>query len=149
MQESDASSETSEGLSREELGRLVASRWTGESTENQGGTKDNNADDTHEEMPKDTHDEQYDGYASDTDEDTGKYDDSGKYDDDNDDIDDELDASYEEENHDDSTSYKSDVDDETDFSGLQLFSSQYFILSWANAIPKLTVKYAVRYNFHR
>ncbi|XVF47543.1 hypothetical protein PTKIN_Ptkin03bG0117400 [Pterospermum kingtungense] len=113
--ESDTSSEITKGLSREELGRLVASRWTGESTENQGG-KDNNADDTHEEMPKDTHDEQYDGYASDTDEDIGKYDDSGKYDDDNDDIDNELDANYEEDNHDDTISYKSDLDDETDLS---------------------------------
>ncbi|XWS73395.1 hypothetical protein CRYUN_Cryun02cG0124500 [Craigia yunnanensis] len=130
--ENDASSEIAEGLSREELGRLVASRWTGESTEDQGGTKDN-ADDSHEEMPKDTHDEQYDGYASDTDEDTGKYDDNasdtdedtgkyddnGKYDDkgkyDDDDIDDELDEG-EEDNHDETTSYKSDLDDEPDLS---------------------------------
>ncbi|XWS52375.1 hypothetical protein CRYUN_Cryun11dG0064200 [Craigia yunnanensis] len=106
--ENDAS-EIAEGLSREELGRLVASRWTGESTENQGGTKDN-ADDSHEEMPRDTHDEQYDGYASDTDEDTGKYDGNRKYDD----IDDEPVEDYEEENHDDTTLYKSDLDDEPD-----------------------------------
>ena len=127
MQENDASSEIAEGLSREELGRLVASRWTGESTEDQGGTKDN-ADDSHEEMPKDTHDEQYDGYSSGNDEDTEKYDDNGKYDDD--DIDDELDEGYEEDNHDETTSYKSDLDDEPDLSGVQFFSSQYFILSW-------------------
>ena len=113
MQENDASSEIAEGLSREELGRLVASRWTGESTENQGGTKDN-ADDSHEEMPKDTHDEQYDSYASDTDEDTGKYDD--------DNIDDEPDEGYEEENHDDTNLYKSDLDDEPDLSGVEFFS---------------------------
>ncbi|XVF19148.1 hypothetical protein REPUB_Repub11eG0084100 [Reevesia pubescens] len=110
--ESDES-EIEEGLSREELGRLVASRWTGESTENQGGTKDND-DDRHEEMPQDTHDAQYDGYASETDEDDGKYDDNGRYDDD--DIDDELEEGYEKENHDDSTSYKSDLDDEPDLS---------------------------------
>ncbi|XVF04517.1 hypothetical protein REPUB_Repub05bG0090300 [Reevesia pubescens] len=103
--ESDAS-ETAEEVSREELGRLVASRWTGESTENQGGTKVN-ADESHEEMPKDTHDKQYDNYASETDEDIGKYDD---------DVDDEPDESYEEENHDDTTLYKSDLDDEPDFS---------------------------------
>ena len=126
MQENEESSEISEGLSREELGRLVASRWTGESTENQGGTKNNNADDRHEEVPKDSDDEQYDAYASDTDEDTGKYDDNGKYDDDEDDIDDdindELDEAYEEENHDDTTSHKSDLDDEPDLSGVQFFS---------------------------
>ncbi|OMO81069.1 hypothetical protein CCACVL1_12616 [Corchorus capsularis] len=106
--ESDAS-ETTEGLSKEELGRLVASRWTGEKNENQGNTHDN-ADESHEEIPRDTHDEQYDGYASESDEDTGKYDDSGKYNDD--DIDDELEENYEEESHDDTTSYKSDTDDE-------------------------------------
>ncbi|XP_022754375.1 glucosidase 2 subunit beta-like isoform X2 [Durio zibethinus] len=117
LQENDASSEISEGLSREELGRVVASRWTGESTENQGGTKDN-ADDSHKELPKDTYDEQYDGYASDTNEDTGKYDDNGKYDDDDDEDDDidELDEGYEEENHDVTTSEKSDLDDEPDLS---------------------------------
>ncbi|OMO57820.1 hypothetical protein COLO4_35073 [Corchorus olitorius] len=106
--ESDAS-ETTEGLSKEELGRLVASRWTGEKNENQGSAHDN-ADESHEELPKDTDDEQYDGYASESDEDSGKYDDSGKYNDD--DIDDELEENYEEESHDDTTSYKSDTDDE-------------------------------------
>ncbi|XP_022753501.1 glucosidase 2 subunit beta-like [Durio zibethinus] len=109
--ESDAS-EIAEGLSREELGRLVASRWTGESTEKEGGIK-HNADDSHEEIPKDTHDEQFDGYVSDTDEETGKYDDNGKYDDD---MDSEPDEGYEEENHDDTTFYKSDLDDEPELS---------------------------------
>ncbi|GMI84201.1 PRIORITY IN SWEET LIFE 4 [Hibiscus trionum] len=101
--ENEASSEISEGLSREELGRIVASRWTGESTENQGGKKDY-ADESHEDMPKDTHDEQYDHYASDTDEETGKYDD----------IDDELDEGYEEDNHDDTTPYNYDEPDLSD-----------------------------------
>ncbi|KAE8710354.1 Glucosidase 2 subunit beta [Hibiscus syriacus] len=101
--ESEASSEISEGLSREELGRIVASRWTGDSTENQGSKKDQ-ANDSHEEMPKDTHDEQYDHYASDADEATGKYDN----------IDDELDESYEEESHDDTTPYNYDEPDLSD-----------------------------------
>ncbi|TYH04610.1 hypothetical protein ES288_A08G020300v1 [Gossypium darwinii] len=104
--ESDTS-ETTEGLSREELGRLVASRWTGEGTENKGGTKAD-TDDIHEETPKDEHDEEeYDNYASDSDEDTAKYED-----DIDDDVEDEPDESYEEENHDDTTSYKDDLDDE-------------------------------------
>lgn len=120
LQESDAS-ETTEGLSREELGRLVASRWTGESTENQGGTKAD-TDDIHEETPKDEHDEEeYDNYASDSDEDAAKYED-----DINDDVEDELDESYEEENYDDTTSYKDDFNDELYLPGLQFFSGQYF-----------------------
>ncbi|GMI74247.1 PRIORITY IN SWEET LIFE 4 [Hibiscus trionum] len=109
--ESEAS-EITEGLSREELGRRIASRWTGESTDNQGGIKDD-TDDSHEEMHKDEHDEEeYDSYASDNDEEeTGKY-----ADDIEDDVDDEPDEGYEEENHDDSTSSKYDVDDESYFS---------------------------------
>ncbi|KAL4325505.1 hypothetical protein GQ457_11G018330 [Hibiscus cannabinus] len=106
--ESEASSEISDGLSREELGRIVASRWTGESTENQGGKKDH-ADDSHEEMPKDTHDEQYDHYASDTNEGTGKY----NY------IDDELGEGYEEESYDDTTPYNYDEPDLSDTSWLE------------------------------
>ncbi|KAK8559709.1 hypothetical protein V6N13_016446 [Hibiscus sabdariffa] len=102
-------SEITEGLSREELGRRIASRWTGESTENEGGIK-HDTDDSHEEMHKDEHDEEeYDNYASDSDEEeTGKY-----ADDIEDDVDDEADEGYEEEIHDDSTSSKYDVDDES------------------------------------
>ncbi|KAK8545121.1 hypothetical protein V6N13_066428 [Hibiscus sabdariffa] len=99
--ENEASCEISEGLSREELGRIVASRWTGESTGNQGG-KNDHADDSHEDIPKDTHDEEYDHYASD--EETGKYDD----------IDDELNEGYEEDNHDDTTPYNYDEPDLSD-----------------------------------
>lgn len=112
LQGNDVSTNT-EGLSKEELGRLVASRWTGNSekkNEEVDGTKDND----HEVMPQDTHEEEYDGYASETDDDTGKYDDA--------DIEDDIDETYEEDVHDDaSPSYKSDSDDELDLSGLQLF----------------------------
>ncbi|KAG4167681.1 hypothetical protein ERO13_A13G211300v2 [Gossypium hirsutum] len=107
--ENEVSSDISEGMSREELGRIVASRWTGESTKNQGGNKDH-ADDSHEETPKNTHDEQYDHHATDTVVDTGK-DDNEKYDYE---IDDEQDESYEEESHDDMSSYN--YDDEPDLS---------------------------------
>ncbi|KAK1586566.1 hypothetical protein Q3G72_003837 [Acer saccharum] len=120
--ETDASESTKE-LSKEELGRLVASRWTGENTEKQGedGVRDNDHE-THEEMPEDTHDEEEDNYASDDDfekyEDNRKYDDTGKYDDN--DIEDDMDIeddNYKEENHDGtSTSYKSDIDDGLDSS---------------------------------
>lgn len=71
MWQNDASSE----LSREELGRLVASRWTGENTEEQSGNMDstNDSDEESHDISKDTHEN--DGYASETDDDNQRYDD--------------------------------------------------------------------------
>ncbi|XP_038700088.1 glucosidase 2 subunit beta-like isoform X2 [Tripterygium wilfordii] len=111
-QENDVT-ENTKGLSREELGRLVASRWTGGDTEKQNGKIDGGKDNDHEdhdETSKDADDEEEDGYASETDEDTGKYDDSS--------VEDEIDEAYEDEYHDDSSSssYKPVSDDESDFS---------------------------------
>ncbi|GLT39395.1 hypothetical protein SLA2020_135880 [Shorea laevis] len=99
-------SENTEELSREELGRLVASRWTGENAEKHANAKDNSHEDEgHDETLKQTHDEEHDGYAPDTDDDTGKYDDT----------DDDMDEAYEDDNHDDpSLSYKSDDDNHDD-----------------------------------
>ncbi|XP_031249367.1 glucosidase 2 subunit beta [Pistacia vera] len=109
-------SESTEELSREELGRLVASRWTGENNKKESqedGVKDK-AHEVHEEVPDSTHDGEDDGYATDTDDDTERYDEAGKYDDH---IDNDLDESYEDEDHDDtSSSYKSDTDDDLDLS---------------------------------
>lgn len=121
MQGNDAS-ESTEELSREELGRLVASRWTGENTEKE--SKEDGAEDkaheVHEEVPDSTHDGEDDGYATDTDDDTERYDGAGKYDDH---VDNDLDESYEDEDHDDtSSSYKSDTDDDLDLSGLKFLS---------------------------
>ncbi|GAV76388.1 PRKCSH-like domain-containing protein/PRKCSH_1 domain-containing protein [Cephalotus follicularis] len=108
-------SKNTNGLSREELGRLIASRWTRENTEEQ--TDKDGAEVTdhegQEEIPKDTNDEEYDGYASDSDDDTGKYDDNTEnYDDDS--MADEIDEAIEEDQDDTSSSYKSDFDDESD-----------------------------------
>ncbi|XP_038901581.1 glucosidase 2 subunit beta isoform X2 [Benincasa hispida] len=71
LRKSDASSE----LSREEMGRLVASRWTGENTEEQTGNMDSTIDSDGEshDISKDTHEN--DGYASETDDDNQRYDD--------------------------------------------------------------------------
>jgi protein kinase C substrate 80K-H len=99
------------------LGRLVASRWTGENTAKQteevDATKDNEHEE-HEELPRGTHGEESDGYASETDND------SERYDDDNDDVEDDVDEDFRDEDHDDpSSSYKSDSEIESDLSGLQ------------------------------
>lgn len=87
------SPETTEGLSREKLGRLVASRWTGELSDKQ--TKEHN--DKNEEE-KENHDfaesgeeENYDSYYhSDTDDDRHQYDDE----DDDNDFQDDADEPY-------------------------------------------------------
>lgn len=101
------------------MGRLVASRWTGENTARQVEQVDTAKGDdheVHEEMPRGTHNEEDDGYASETDND------NQKYDDDNDDMDDGVDEDFREEDHDDSSSsYKSDSDTELDLSGMQQF----------------------------
>ncbi|KAI5600080.1 hypothetical protein BDE02_01G001800 [Populus trichocarpa] len=112
MEEEKDESTDAKGLSKEELGRLVGSRWTGNSekqTEEVRDTKDNDHGD-HEEMAHDTHDEKYDGYASETADETGKDDDV--------DGEDDVDETYEEEVHDDvdDAPYKSDSDDEVEFS---------------------------------
>ncbi|XP_065634701.1 glucosidase 2 subunit beta-like [Quercus suber] len=106
-------SENTEGLSKEELGRLVASRWTGENTEKQTEEVDASKDKDHgghEETPEATHDEEDDGYASETDDDNQRYED--------DDMEDEVDEEFREEDHYDSGSYKSDSDTEPDLSDI-------------------------------
>ncbi|KAE9613666.1 putative mannose-6-phosphate receptor binding domain, glucosidase 2 subunit beta [Lupinus albus] len=95
-------SENTEGLSKEELGRLVASRWTGENTDKQSAEADAASDkEDQEDIPKETNNEQHDGYASETDDDSSKYEDED----------------FREDEHDDpSPSYKSDTDAEPDLS---------------------------------
>ncbi|KAF8395945.1 hypothetical protein HHK36_019901 [Tetracentron sinense] len=110
-------SENTEELSREELGRLVASRWTGESTGQQPKEVDSAKEDDnegHEETLESAHDEDHDGYTSETDEENQKYDEA--------DMEDHIDEELGEEDHDDSSSsFKSDSEDEAEFSGLRLF----------------------------
>lgn len=115
FQEKDAS-ENTEALSKEELGRLVASRWTRDNTGQQTGEVDDGKDDRHEiseEAPDDAHDEEYEGYESESEDDSQKY---NEDDEEEDHVED-----FEEEKHDDfSSPYRSVSDDELDVSGLQL-----------------------------
>ncbi|XP_020238341.1 glucosidase 2 subunit beta [Cajanus cajan] len=106
-------SENTEGLSREELGRLVASRWTGENTDKQSAEPDTTLDnEEHEDLPKGTNTEEYEGYASETDDESHKYDDEDENENEN-----ENDEEYREDEHDDlGSSYKSDSDTEPDLS---------------------------------
>ncbi|KAB2619821.1 glucosidase 2 subunit beta-like [Pyrus ussuriensis x Pyrus communis] len=116
-------SEKTESLSREELGRRVASRWTGEDTSKEGGEVDVERDNNHEEVPKDTHDED-DGYASETDDESQRYDDE--------DVEEEADNVFGEEDHGDSSSYKYESDTDSDFSDVTTSSTP----SWLEKIQK-------------
>lgn len=100
-----AGTENTEGLSKEELGRLVASRWTGEKTDQKTEDADAEDVDSAEVTPKDEHEEDYDGYASELDDDGHK--------DDGPDVEDHVDDDFTEEDHGDSSSYKSDSEDES------------------------------------
>lgn len=122
-------SENTDGLSKEELGRLVASRWTGEDVGKksvEANTALDNED--QEDILHGTNNEENEGYASETDDDTGKYDDdTGKYDED---INDEE---FQEDEHEDlSSSYKSDVESEPDLSDVSTTDDP----SWLEKIQK-------------
>ncbi|RXH83810.1 hypothetical protein DVH24_009245 [Malus domestica] len=114
--EGEDESEKTESLSREELGRRVASRWTGEDTTKEGEEVDAVKEDTHE---------QYDGYASETDDDNQKYDDE--------DVEEAADNDFGEEDHGDSdSSYKYESDTDSDFSDVTTSSTP----SWLEKIQK-------------
>ncbi|XP_047318041.1 glucosidase 2 subunit beta-like [Impatiens glandulifera] len=98
-------SENTESMSKEELGRLVASRWTGENSGEQNGEFDDAKNDNHElfeEEHNNAHVEEHEGYDSETDSDSHKYNDG-----------EEEDHDFGVEHDDSFSSYKSD--DEIDF----------------------------------
>lgn len=129
-------SENTDGLSKEELGRLVASRWTGEDVGKksvEANTALDNED--QEDILHGTNNEENEGYASETDDDTGKYDDdTGKYDDDTGKYDEDInDEEFQEDEHEDlSSSYKSDVESEPDLSDVSTTDDP----SWLEKIQK-------------
>lgn len=106
-------SENTEGLSKEELGRLIASRWTGEKAdkeENKDGSTESYDHDDHKDTPNDAHDED-DGDISETDDDV----DDKKYE--YDDPDDEALSDFPEEEYHDHSSLEPESNDDLDLSG--------------------------------
>ncbi|XP_068662807.1 glucosidase 2 subunit beta-like [Aristolochia californica] len=115
-------SEDTEGLSREELGRLVASRWTGENVQDKPNEVYNNAKEAggEEIIPESS----YDGYSSEADESGQKY---------GDDAETNVDDEYEEEDEDPLASYKPEEEDnKADFSDVTTTSSS----SWLERIQQ-------------
>ncbi|KAJ7980599.1 Glucosidase 2 subunit beta [Quillaja saponaria] len=121
-------SENTVALSKEELGRLVASRWTGETPEKQNGEADlaiEKGNKGYVQQPKDTHHEDHDSYASETDDDSQRFDDE--------DIEDEIDEDFREEDLDESnSSYISDTDSGSESSDDTLTSNP----SWLEKIQQ-------------
>lgn len=108
----DGSADTG-SLSREELGRMVGSRWTGKKAEQQSAEADADKDDGHEnydETPKEEQEDEYNGYDSETEDDHPSYDD--------DDTEDHTEDFRDEDHGDSSSSYKYDADDELDLSDI-------------------------------
>lgn len=103
--------EDTESLSKEELGRLVASRWTGEKTEEHKEEIDaskNKDHQYHDEIPNEASDEEDVGYDSEDDE--------HRYDDENEN-EDQVDDFGQEDHYDSSSSQTPESDDEPDLSG--------------------------------
>ncbi|KAG8387398.1 hypothetical protein BUALT_Bualt02G0017400 [Buddleja alternifolia] len=106
--------EDTETLSREDLGRLVASRWTGQRTEEieDGDASANTDHQNPDETPNEANDEEYIGYDSENDD---RYDDS----------EDQVDDFPAEDHYDSSSSDKFESDDESDLSDVTVFDPNW------------------------
>lgn len=87
------------------MGKLVASRWTGEDTGKKNAEADTSLDNEHQDDLPNV--EEYEGYASETDDDNHKYDEE-----------DENEEEYREEEHHDHDLSSSYTDTEPDLAGL-------------------------------
>uniref|UniRef100_A0A7C8ZBC1 Glucosidase 2 subunit beta n=1 Tax=Opuntia streptacantha TaxID=393608 RepID=A0A7C8ZBC1_OPUST len=125
-----AETEGTEGLSKEELGRLVASRWTGEKTDQKTGGADDAKDISGaEKTPKTEQEDDYDGYASEFDEPDHRYDDPHD--------DDHVNDDFADEDHGDSTSDKSDSEDESLDSDVTASSNPSWLEKIHNTVKSL------------
>ncbi|XP_027072180.1 glucosidase 2 subunit beta-like isoform X1 [Coffea arabica] len=104
--QAEVEEDNSESLSKEELGRLVASRWTGEKTEQQTEEVSSTKDKNHGTEEEDAYGEEYSSYDSEEDD--------HRYDNDDGDNEDQMDDFGGEDHDDSSPSYKSETDDEPD-----------------------------------
>ncbi|XP_058079152.1 glucosidase 2 subunit beta-like [Magnolia sinica] len=132
LKEEQEKSENTEGLSREELGRLVASRWTGKSAGQQASGLDGAKGVEHEHNPEipdvtedDRVDDDYKDHSSRTDGD-------GQKDGDDEMEGSEMDDELGDEDYDPLESYDTNVEDKVEFSDVTNPSSQ----SWLDKIQQ-------------
>lgn len=124
--------ENTDSLSKEELGRVIGSRWLGKKSEQETESVGAGTDSNHDEVLSDTHEEEYNGYDSDVDDRKDDDDDDHKYSDD--DTEDQV-EDFVGEDHDSSSSHKSESDDDSDFADTTTTTSP----SWTEKIQR-TVK---------
>ncbi|KAI3996512.1 hypothetical protein MKX01_001350 [Papaver californicum] len=125
-QEKDGSEKT-EGLSKEELGRLVASRWTGGNS----GEKNKEVDDAKKEE-KIGKSETQENEPQEDDAGYNSSEDNYKYDEDSPEEEDINDDFEEDDHHNADASYKSDSEDQTDYSDITTTTSP----SWLEKIQQ-------------
>ncbi|PUZ57232.1 hypothetical protein GQ55_5G413300 [Panicum hallii var. hallii] len=148
--EKETSSDNPEGLSREELGRLVASRWTGESVNEVSKDDKKGHEDVHEipepaeEAPEDEleipepAEESYAGYHSEVEDDRHKYDDE--------EFDHESEDEYADDHDEHVGSYKSD-DDQKGGHHSDLAASGHS--SWMDKIQQTVQNVLQKFNFFK
>lgn len=143
--EKDHSSDNPEGLSREELGRMVASRWTGESV-SEVSKDDKKGHEDEQEIPEpakealedeleipEPAEENYDGYHSEVEDDRHKYEDE--------EFDHESEDEYVDDHDEHVESYKSD-DDQKDL-------TEPGHASWLDKIQQTVQNVFQKFNFFR
>ncbi|KAI5006755.1 hypothetical protein ZWY2020_033998 [Hordeum vulgare] len=148
--EQDPTSADSEGLSKEELGRLVASRWTGENVDDVGKSDKKGHEDEMdipepaEEAFEDEHDipepveENYAGYHSEVEDDRHKFEDE--------ELSNISDDEYVDDHEEPDESYKSDDDRKGDDHSDLTASGQ---ASWLDKIQKTVQNVLQKFNFFK
>ncbi|KAJ6810652.1 glucosidase 2 subunit beta [Iris pallida] len=131
------SSEDTSGLSKEELGRLVASRWTGEDAGHKANDDGSTVNDevNHENSAKE---EDGGGYTSEIEDDRHKYDDD-------DDFEDDANDEYAEDHVDSEESYNPDEEGKTVFSDLTDSTSS----SWLERVKQKVHNVVSSFNFFK
>lgn len=114
----DDASDNTESLSKEELGRIVGSRWTGKKSDQESAEADSAADDEdHEEQTKNIEDEEYNSYESETEDEHSTYDDE--------EADDHVEDLEEDASEPTSSSYKYETDDDSELTGLLMLYQSF------------------------
>lgn len=136
MQEEDASDNT-ESLSKEELGRIVGSRWTGKKSDQESAEADSAAEDEyHEEQTKNTQDEEYNSYESENEDEHSTYDD--------DEAEDHVDDLEEDASETTSSSYKYESDDDLDLTGVLMLLPKFHVYNVLIFILEKSLHYYAR-----
>uniref|UniRef100_A0A0D9UZM4 Glucosidase 2 subunit beta n=1 Tax=Leersia perrieri TaxID=77586 RepID=A0A0D9UZM4_9ORYZ len=150
IKEKESTPADSEGLSREELGRLVASRWTGEKVDevSEDDKKEHEAAHDVPEPSEETHEDEsdvpepaedsYTGYHSEVEDDRHKYDD--------DDFSHESENEYVDDHDEHLSSYKSDDDQKGDDHSDLTASGQ---ASWLDKIQQTVHNVLQAFNFFK